>query len=436
MGNGGIKDSLGFEQNVRREFDHPTDQKQAGEYIVLNTVDYGLKYNAPTFLNIEPSIGLNGMYQTNVSKNATDFPIPAYNLFDAGAYIYGKWKYKTWTIAGGIRYDHRSETGDEMYIKPDKATGFYEQIPIADSAQGEQQFPSFELHLHGTTGSIGATYEVNGNISVKANIGRGYRTPNITELASNGLDPGAHIVYLGNLKSKPEFSLQEDAGVIGAYKAVSFEISVFNNNIHNYLYESQEVDADGNPVVVVPGNKTYRFLQTNAQLYGLNSKVTIHPYSIKALNFNNSFSLVYGFNRNPKYKNVGTGGEYLPFIPPPRWLSTISYSLNTNTKAIKMITLKSDADVNLAQNRYLGENNTETPTAAYTLWNASANIEFNYLKSQEIQFQVAVNNLLNTAYQSHLSRLQYFEYYTQSPNGHLGIYNMGRNICLKVIASF
>jgi iron complex outermembrane recepter protein len=90
----------------------------------------------------------------------------------------------------------------------------------------------------------------------------------------------------------------------------------------------------------------------------------------------------------------------------------------------------------MAQNRYLGLGKTETATAAYTLWDASANNEFNYLKNQTLQFQVAVNNILNTAYQSHLSRLQYFEYYADSPNGQNGIYNMGRNICLKVIASF
>ncbi len=101
-----------------------------------------------------------------------------------------------------------------------------------------------------------------------------------------------------------------------------------------------------------------------------------------------------------------------------------------------MITLKTDADINLAQNRYFGENHTETPTPAYTLWDASANIEMNYSKNQTILFQIAVNNILNTDYQSHLSRLQYFEYYTQSPNGHLIIYNMGRNICVKVIVPF
>ena len=53
-----------------------------------------------------------------------------------------------------------------------------------------------------------------------------------------------------------------------------------------------------------------------------------------------------------------------------------------------------------------------------------------------LQFQLQANNLLDKTYQSNLSRLKYFEYYTQSPNSHLGIYNMGRNICLKAIVSF
>jgi iron complex outermembrane receptor protein len=437
LGKGDIKASLGYEQNIRREFDHPTDTKQAGEYILLNTIDYGLRYNAPSFLNIEPSIGVNGMYQTNTNKNATDFPIPAYHLFDAGAYVYGKWKYNAWTIAGGVRYDHRSETGDQMYIKPNSATGFFEQIPLNDSAQGIQQFSPFTLHLHGITGSIGITYEVNEHISLKANIGRGYRTPNITELASNGLDPGAHIVYKGDLQLKPEFSLQEDAGVIGTYNDVSFGVSVFNNYIQNYIYEDQEVDANGNPVVIIPGNKTFKFQHTNAQLYGLNATLNIHPTnSLKAFNLNNSVAVVYGFNKNPKLAKAGVDGEYLPFIPPPRWLSTLSYDIDSKSKVIKKITLKTDADINLAQNRYLGENKTETPTAAYTLWDASANIEINYSKKQTIQFQLAVNNILNTAYQSHLSRLQYFEYYKLSPNGHFGIYNMGRNFCIKAIVPF
>ena len=79
---------------------------------------------------------------------------------------------------------------------------------------------------------------------------------------------------------------------------------------------------------------------------------------------------------------------------------------------------------------------TETQTAAYTLFNASVHTDIHYSPKHVVQLQVSVNNIFNTAYQSHLSRLQYFEYYTQSPNGHLGIYNMGRNICMKIIIPF
>ncbi|MDR3694196.1 TonB-dependent receptor [Mucilaginibacter sp.] len=436
LGQGDIKASLGFEQNIRREYNHPTDPDQAGEYILLNTIDYGLRYNAPAIWNIEPTFGVNGMYQTNTNKNATDFPIPDYNLFDAGTYAYAKWKHDKWTIAGGLRYDQRTENGDEMYIKSNPATGFFRQVALSDSTGGIQQFKTFHLNFQGISGSIGTTYELNDQISLKANIARGYRSPNITEIASNGLDPGAHIVYEGNLNFKPEFSLQEDAGIIAAFTDVYLSLSAFNNYIQNYIYEAQEADKNGNPVVVVPGNKTFQFQQTNAQLYGINATLNIHPEAWKALHFDNAFSVVYGYNLNPKYRNAGINGEYLPFIPPPRWLSSVNYDLPGKGKLIRVVTLKAEADNNLAQNRYLGLYNTETATPAYTLLDTSVNTEINYNKNNVLQFQVAVNNIFDTAYQSHLSRLQYFEYYMASPNGHLGIYNMGRNICMKIIMKF
>jgi iron complex outermembrane receptor protein len=376
------------------------------------------------------------MYQTNKNKSATDFPIPDYRLFDIGSYVYCKWKHKKWAIAGGIRYDHRNETGSNMYIKADSVTGFYKQVSLSDTAGATEQFHSFELDFQGVTGSFGSTFQLNDQMSFKANIARGYRSPNITEIASNGLDPGAHIYYIGNLSFRPEFSMQEDIGVLGTFTNLSFNLSIFNNNISNYIYEDLKVDANGNPVVIVPGNKTFQYQQTNARLYGMNATLNFHPENWKALQFSNSFSLVYGYNLNPTYKGTGTNGEYLPFIPPPRWLSSIHYDIATKNKIMQTVCCKTEADYNLAQNRYLGLYKTETPTAAYTLMNASVQTDISYSKKQHLSLQISVNNIFNTGYQNHLSRLQYFEYYTQSPNGHLGIYNMGRNICIKIIVPF
>ncbi len=85
---------------------------------------------------------------------------------------------------------------------------------------------------------------------------------------------------------------------------------------------------------------------------------------------------------------------------------------------------------------YLALDNTETATPSYTLINLGIITTVRYAQNFSLQFQVQVNNLLNTAYQSNQSRLKYFEYYSASPNGYLGIYNMGRNICVKMIMPF
>ncbi len=436
LGQGDVKAVIGYEQNIRREYNHPTDPTQAGEYIVLNTIDYGLRYNAPSFLNLEISAGVNGMYQTNINKNATDFPIPDYRLFDIGSYVYWKWKHKKWTIAGGIRYDHRNETGSDMHIKADSVTGFYKQVSLSDTTAAIEQFHSFELDFQGITGSFGSTFQLNDQISFKANIARGYRSPSITEIASNGLDPGAHIYYIGNLNFSPEFNVQEDIGVLGTFTNLSCNINIFNNDIRNYIYEDMKVDANGNPVVIVPGNKTFQYQQTYARLYGINAMLNFHPENWKAFQFNNSFSLVYGHNLNPKYKGAGNKGEYLPFIPPPRWLSSIHYDIATKNNIIQTVSCKAEADYNLAQNHYLGLYDTETPTAAFAIMNASVYTEIRYSQKLHINLELSMNDLFNTGYQNHLSRLQYFEYYTQSPNGRLGIFNMGRNICIKMIVPF
>lgn len=434
LGAGDIKASLGFEENKRREFNHPTNPTLPGEYIILKTLDYGLRYNAPAIGNIEPSIGINGMYQANTNDHtATDFPIPDYHLFDAGTYAYGTWKQGPWTIAGGIRYDHRTEKGHGMYSKADPSTGFFRQVGTQDSAGALHPFSPFSLHFQGLSGSIGATWHMSDHVSVKANVARGYRPPNITEIASNGLDPGAHIYYLGNLAFSPEFSLQEDAGLSGYWPDCSFAVNVFNNYIQHYIYEDQAVDAARNPLVIIPSNKTFQFQQTNAQLYGGDADLRLHPKTWRGFYLDNTFTCVYGYNRNARYNKAGDQGEYLPFIPPPRLLTAVGYDRAVKAGYVQSLAFKAELDQNWPQNRYLGLFHTETPTPAYALFNVSAHTSLRYAKRQTVQIQFQVNNLFNTAYQSHLSRLQYFEYYTASPNGRLGIFEMGRNVCAKLI---
>jgi iron complex outermembrane receptor protein len=81
---------LGFQQSVRREYNHPTMPEQPGLYVQLNTYNYDVKYNLPTWKGLEATVGLNGMYQNNRNLDGTDFPIPDFNLLDIGSFLFLK----------------------------------------------------------------------------------------------------------------------------------------------------------------------------------------------------------------------------------------------------------------------------------------------------------------------------------------------------------
>lgn len=435
VGNGDIDILLGGQQNIRREFTHPTQPKQAGMYMRLNTLNYGFRYNAPKFANIETSIGINGMLQNNKNKDATDFPIPDYNLYDGGLYFYGKWKKDRWSVSGGIRYDLRYVHWNNFYVAEDALTGFEKQTDV-NYPNADLQFEAFKKTYRGISGSVGATYRVDKNISLKANIGRAYRAPNITEIGSNGLDPGAHIIYLGNRTFKPEFSLQEDVGINLKFIDVSGEVSVFNNNIQHFIFMSTVADAQGNPILDAQGNRTYQYEQSKAQLYGGEFWLAVHPGNWKGFRWDNSMSVVYGFNRKSNLKQQGTQGEYLPLIPPLMLNSGVSQRIEPKSKRLTSITSKFDVEYAATQGRYLGLNETETATPSYTLFNLGLIADINNFERKDMQFVFQINNLFDKAYQSHLNRLKYFEYYNISPNGRYGIYNMGRNFVVKIIVPF
>ena len=425
IGEGDLDIQLALQQNIRREYNHPTVPSQPGMYVQLNTLNYGARYNFPKFSSFEISAGVNGMVQNNKNKSATDFPIPNYDLSEGGVYAYAKWKYKRLNISGGARYDIRNVRWNNFYIQTNPVTQFEEQTTQA-SSHAELRFPSYNKTFAGISASIGSAFQLTKQISLKANIGRSYRAPNITEIGSNGLDPGAHIIYKGNRDFNPEFSLQEDLGISTRFKDFSADVSLFNNHIQNYIYLSLLVDGQGNPLVDAQGNKTYQYQQASAQLYGMEAWLSLHPEKWKGFNFETSLSVIYGFNRDKMFKNKENKGEYLPLISPLKLSSTVSQKISTRSKVFSSITPTADVEFSAAQNRYLGLNDTETATRDYTLFNVGTSVSINYSENHSAVLLLQVNNVFDRAYQSHLSRLKYLG----------NIYNMGRNVSLKLIVPF
>jgi iron complex outermembrane recepter protein len=264
---------------------------------------------------------------------------------------------------------------------------------------------------------------------LKANIACGFRSPNISEISANGVHPGKNIYQVGNSNFKPEFGLQEDIGMTYTSKHISASVSIFNNDIQNFIYNQKLVNPDGTDLIIVPGNQTFQFQAAKARLYGGEVILDIHP--VKVLHFENSFSLVYGDNQGIRGKTLDPDAKYLQFIPPPHGLSEIRLDINPQSKRIVNGFIKLQMEYYAAQNRAYLEFGTETPTPGYTLLNTGlVGTITNRLKKPVFSLYLTANKLLNVAYQDHLNRLKYFVsetasgYVVASPNGGFGIYNM------------
>ena len=309
---------------------------------------------------------------------------------------------------------------------------------LPDTAGAGLQFPSFTHHYSGFSGSVGATYNISERVLLKANVARGYRAPNITEIGSNGLDPGAHIVYLGNRSFKPEFSLQEDIGFLAYLEDLDISVELFNNQIENYIYQSLLYDDNGQPVVIVAGNATYQYQQSKAQLYGAEVSVNLHPRSIKWLTLNTSAAYTEGLNKNDALvKTHGDKARYLPFIPPLHVRSELRTVMNRSYGIFSKIYGRVEVDGYADQSHFYGVDNTETFTPGYALFNLGAGTTITGKGKKTVcELFLQLDNVFNTAYQANMNRLKYFEYYTASPNGRSGIYNIGRNFSVKAIIPF
>ena len=430
IGNGRLDVNLGFQRSVRREFAHPVLYTIPALYLQLNSYTYDVKYHLPEINNWNLSFGINGMYQDHNANEGTEFIIPSYHQFDIGGFALVKKSIGKLDIAGGLRYDIRSYNNDALFITADPVTGF--DKPVNSTTPGaDQVFSAYKKTFSGISGSIGGTYNFSDAFSMKANIARGFRSPNISEISANGVHPGTNIYQLGNDHFDPEFNLQEDLGFVFSSRYAVIQLNLFNNFISNYIYNQKLSGVNGQDSVIVPGNETFQFKASRANLYGGELNIDLHP--IKSLHFENSLSVVYAENKGTGTGKVSDSTRYLPMIPPFHGLSELRFDYDITSLHIKHGFLKAQVEYYGAQNRVFTAYDTETATAGYTLFNAGVGGSFTDKKGKTVvSVYLMGNNLFNTGYQDHLSRLKYFEDYPGNATGRNGIYNMGRNIAFKL----
>jgi len=441
VGNGHLIINLGYQSSIRKEFSHPEMPYQdvPGLYLQLHTISYDLKYHIHEIEGWNVSLGLNGMYQQNTATNGTDFIIPSYYQFDFGPFAMAKKTFGKLDIAGGLRYDTRSFKNDALYSKPNKISGFADPVTGNDTIGASHLFYNYSHIFNGFSGSVGATYNFTNKLALKLNLSRGYRAPNISEISANGVHPGTGIAQLGNTAFESEFSLQEDLGLSYISKHIDVELSLFHNHISNYIYNKRLLKFNGLDDSLTFSNNqyfpTYKFQQGDAELYGGEVSLDIHPF--KALHFENSLSLVYALNKSKQNTVLNDSNKYLPFIPPLHTMSELRYDFASTRNHLKNGYIKIQLACYAKQDRVYLADNTESITEGYTLVNAGIGAGFTNKKGKTIAYvSIIANNLFDVAYRDHLSRLKYFTYSQNDSNLNHGLYSEGRNIGLRMEIPF
>ena len=354
----------------------------------LNTITYESKLYLPSSDKSEYIIGIQGMSQNNRNLNnrASQF-LPDANISNMGFLGLAQYTFfKKLKVQGGLRFD------------------IYNTETFALGTEGTSDYHTpVNKDFSNLNGSIGATYRVNEKIVLRTNFAKGYRVPNLSELTSNGMHGNRYEI--GNENLSPENSFETDLSMHYHGEFLSFDLAGFYNQINDYIFISPTTDTTSTGVDI------YRFSQTNANLYGGEAGIHLHPKSLPWLHIQGTYSSVIGKQEN---------GNYLPFIPAQKF----RYEIRAEREKIGFLKKSSIELSALTALKQANPSTYETASDGYTLVNFSVNTKF-HVSRQILNFGIAVNNIFDTQYFDHLSTLQ-----------PLGYYNQGRNISLSLKVPF
>lgn len=189
---------------------------------------------------------------------------------------------------------------------------------------------------------------------------------------------------------------------------------------------------DGSEIIPDSSDPAHAFKYTagNATLVGGEIYLDIHPHPVDWLHLENSFSYVQATQSNQPESS-----KYLPFIPAPRYRGEIKAELKNDNRTFSNAYVKFGVDYFFEQNKFFSAYGTETATPAYTLLNAGIGTNINaFNRGDFMSLYISGENLADVTYQSHLSRLKYA---SENPvTGRMGVFNMGRNVSVKLIMNF
>jgi len=385
---------LGYQNNHRIEYEDTSGTKTGYKYVdmTLNTLTYDAKWYLPTWKHFSSIVGVQGMYQTNTnSPDAATRLVPDATINDFGVVFLTKFNLKNFNLTYGERYDIRNLS------------------TVAFTKDSTVNMPAISRSYKNWSGSIGATYDIEEHLLLRANFLSGYRSPNLNELMSHGYKPENFRIEIGNPYFVKEQNNEIDLSAIFKTKFFSLEVATYINNITNYIYIEEKYISSSQ---VKP---PYQYRQANAQIKGGEVGIDIHPSIISWAHLEIKASTLTGVLTDyiSYLGEPPTDNRYLPMMPADKVNCTLFFNFKEYHN-FKNIFARFGVVTTFAQNKVAAG---ELTTPGYTLVNLAFGATRNIWKLDNIDFALTVNNLLDKTYLDNMSRLRPF-----------GISNQGINV--------
>ncbi|QMU63323.1 MAG: TonB-dependent receptor [Flavobacteriaceae bacterium] len=400
-----------FQFNNRLEFDIRRGDDRNNASLDLELKTHTLKFDVDANISETSNLktGILMRYQNNFANPDTGVRrlIPDYYKYHIGVYGILDHRFnEKWLAELGSRFDYNHMDVFKFY-----RTSFWESRNYDDlfshivvQELNNQILTNPKLNFYNFSATAGIKYSFKKYYDVYMNYSLASRSPNPSELFSEGLHHSASRIELGDLRFRSETAHKISLTFLYNNENVSVSINPYVNIIHNFIV----IEPTGVQQTIRGNFQIWEYRQTDALLAGLDIDVS---YKLAGnLRLYHRFSLVKGYDRT----------RDLPLIqmPPVRINSEMVYK---NEKANNVRIALQSVYV-FRQNEFPDNNfdvfipgtgsfetvDVSTPPGAYHILNVNSSVDFNISKNSWITIGANINNILNTNYRDYLNRLRYY----------------------------
>jgi iron complex outermembrane receptor protein/hemoglobin/transferrin/lactoferrin receptor protein len=401
-----LKPRFSYQRNHRRAA-RPGDDREvlpdsANVDLILDV------YTARLDIENVNTSGLSGTFGAEVKyydhENVGLVPLqPTGHFTNYALFCFEQWRSGRVTLDFGARFDYRSQEFLGSAANP--------LLPEDD----ETDYSSF-------SGALGAAYGLTENLTLAANLGRGFRTPSFYNLYVYGYHGGVFAFQIGNPDLEAETSLDASSSLRFRNAGLEASATLFQNRIDNYVFL---YSAPDHPLAPLDEDFVFAHDQADAVLTGVDLSVKVTPLDWLVLS--GSYSLI-----RSEFSGGAHEGEELPLMPADRITGEVKLLL-PGLPAVHSPYL-------LAGIRHLGEREAAGPyepfgqfddgigpdipfgvcsTEAYTLFNLGGGFDLG-IRQMEVNVDLEITNLLDEEYRDFLDT---YKGYALSP---------GRSVNLKL----